>query len=59
MAEVAKFNVIVNDLDTEVENAFKQRMKRGLEMDEEGSSFINIMNSYILWKYRNDWKEIE
>lgn len=47
------------NVDDQVEQAFKARMIRGLENEEDGASFFNLMNSYILWKYREDWKEID
>jgi hypothetical protein len=45
-------------MDGKVERAFKMRMVRGLDQDEEGASFLNLMNSYILWKYRDTWEKI-
>lgn len=56
---MANLKVLPNNgsVDDRVEQAFKDRMVRGLDADEDGASFLNLMNSYILWKYREDWRD--
>ena len=59
MADVLDFKVSLPSIDGEVDAAFKGRIKRGLDADEDGASFLNIMNAYILWTYREDWRNGE
>jgi hypothetical protein len=60
-SEMANLKVLPNNasMDEQVEQAFKLRMVRGLDENEDGASFLNLMNSYILWKYREEWREVE
>ena len=59
MASITKLDVIVNDLDTEVECSFKRRMIEGLKENEDGSSFKQLMEAYLMWKFRDRWGELE
>jgi hypothetical protein len=46
-------------IDDQVDLAIKRRLIRGADENEDGASFFHLMNSYILWKYREEWKEID
>lgn len=57
-SKVIDFRVSLPEEDASVDVAFKRAIKRCLDENYEAAQVRGLVESYIMWKYRENWGEL-